>query len=114
MAATGTYKVVAGDNLSSNAARFETTLQKLATFNGIQNPDLVRPGQTPKVTGKVATPKPAPKPTGAAAITGWTVDPGDTLTAIAAATGASVAQIQKLNGIRNPNYIQAGQTLRIR
>jgi lysozyme len=47
--ASQTYTVVAGDNLSSIAARFGTTWQALAELNGIPNPDLIHPGQVLQV-----------------------------------------------------------------
>jgi hypothetical protein len=39
---------------------------------------------------------------------------GDTLSRIAARYGVSVGYLQRLNGISNPNYIWAGQLLRVR
>ena len=44
-AATGPYRVVAGDNLTKIAARFHTTVTALATANDISNPNLIRVGQ---------------------------------------------------------------------
>ena len=43
----------------------------------------------------------------------WIVESGDTLASIAAATGSTVALISELNGIDNPDSIQAGQTIEI-
>ncbi|MDE8691830.1 LysM peptidoglycan-binding domain-containing protein, partial [Faecalibacterium sp. DFI.5.82] len=40
-----TYTVVAGDTLSKNAAKYGTTYQKLAAYNGITNPNNNRVGQ---------------------------------------------------------------------
>lgn len=45
--------------------------------------------------------------------TTYTVKRGDTLSGIAAKYGTSVATLQKLNGISNPNKIYAGQKLKI-
>jgi soluble lytic murein transglycosylase-like protein len=42
-----------------------------------------------------------------------TVRPGDTLTAIAHRSGVSIAEIVRLNGLRDPNRIYAGQELRV-
>lgn len=44
----------------------------------------------------------------------YTVQPGDTLSGIAYRFGTTVAQIQKDNGITNPDLIYAGDTLKIR
>ena len=42
---TKIYTVKAGDTLSGIAARYGTTYQKLAEMNGIENPNLIYPGQ---------------------------------------------------------------------
>ena len=49
----------------------------------------------------------------ALADTTYTVSPGDTLWSIAVRHGVTVAELTAANGITNPDYIQAGQTLRI-
>ena len=43
------YVVKSGDTLSGIAARYGTTYQKLAQMNGIQNPNLIYPGQKIRV-----------------------------------------------------------------
>lgn len=43
----------------------------------------------------------------------WIVERGDTLASIAAATGTTVTAIIELNGIENPDAIQAGQEIDI-
>lgn len=43
----------------------------------------------------------------------YTIKSGDTLAAIAASFEVTVASIQELNGLENPDDIQAGQTLEI-
>lgn len=43
----------------------------------------------------------------------WIVKGGDTLGSIAAETGVTIDSIIELNGIENPDAIQAGQTLEI-
>jgi LysM repeat protein len=43
----------------------------------------------------------------------YTIKQGDTLASIAAATGVTVQSIIELNGIEDPNAIQAGQTIEI-
>lgn len=43
----------------------------------------------------------------------YTVKPGDTLSGIAQRYGTTVAKLQSLNGIANPNKIYAGQKLKI-
>ena len=48
-----TYTVVAGDNLSSIASRFNTTVEKLCRLNNISNANLIHPGQVLKIAGAV-------------------------------------------------------------
>ena len=48
---SSTYRVVAGDSLSSIAARFGTTYQNLAALNGIANANLIEVGQVLRVSG---------------------------------------------------------------
>ncbi|WP_338444396.1 N-acetylmuramoyl-L-alanine amidase [Bacillus spizizenii] len=43
----------------------------------------------------------------------YTVKKGDALSVIAQKTGASMATLQRLNGIKNPNLIKVGQVLKL-
>lgn len=56
-----TYVVKAGDNLSKIASKYGTTYQKLASYNGITNPNVIHVGQKIKIPGiqssSVWTPK---------------------------------------------------------
>ncbi len=45
------YTVVSGDTLSAIAARYGTTYQKLAAYNGIANPNIISVGQKIKIPG---------------------------------------------------------------
>ena len=66
------------------------------------------PTQTPAPAPSPA-PAPAPEPTP----TEYRVQSGDTLNLIAAKFRVSVASLQELNGISNPNLIRVGQLLKI-
>jgi murein DD-endopeptidase MepM/ murein hydrolase activator NlpD len=73
-------------------------------------------GVTPTPTARGPTPQTVtPAPTQVAAASGETesyvVRAGDTLAAIAAQFGVSVAELQRVNNITNPNLISVGQTL---
>ena len=60
--------------------------------------------------------KKAPKPPKTETKTGgatYTVKKGDALSVIAQKTGVSMATLQRLNGIKNPNFIKVGQVLRL-
>ncbi|MEV8180343.1 LysM peptidoglycan-binding domain-containing protein [Specibacter sp. NPDC078692] len=103
-ATSGTYTIKAGDSLSGIAARYGTTYTELARINGISNPDRINAGQVIKVTGGAAPAKPAT----------YTVRAGDSLSSIADANGTTWQKLAQINGLANPDYIQAGQTLRLR
>lgn len=47
-----TYTVKKGDTLSKIAAKYGTTYQKLASYNGIANPDKISVGQVLKLPTK--------------------------------------------------------------
>lgn len=61
------YTVKAGDTLSKIAAKYGTTYQKLAQYNGIANPNIIRVGQQIKI------------PSGGSATSTWTPAVGDTV-----------------------------------
>ena len=97
-----TYTVVSGDNLSSIASRFGTTVEKLCRLNNIANANLIYVGQVLKLDAVVDS------------TVYYTVKSGDTLSAIAAAHGTTYQAIANLNGISDPNKIYPEQNLRIR
>ncbi|WP_217269630.1 LysM peptidoglycan-binding domain-containing protein [Neobacillus endophyticus] len=101
-----TYVIKHGDTLSGIAAKFGTTVNALAQLNGIKNPNLIYAGQTLKI------------PSGSSSHSGvtqttYTVRPGDTLSEIAAKFGTTVNALVKLNNIKNPDHIYAGQILKL-
>ena len=96
------YTIRPGDTLSEIAARMGTTVQALAQANGIRNPDLIHAGATLSL------------PAGAATSASYTIQPGDTLSGLAARFSTSVGALMAANpGIRDSNLIHAGDTLRI-
>ena len=67
------YTVQSGDTLSQLAARFGTNSDALARASGIQNPDLIQPGQRltiPSATTSTVTQTPAMGPATTAALSG--------------------------------------------
>lgn len=98
----GTYTVKSGDTLSEIAAKHGTTVSKLQSLNGISNPNEIYVGQKLKLGGSVPTKK------------YYTIKSGDALSAIASKYKTSVLQLQKLNGIKNANKINAGQKIRVK
>ncbi|MBP5288880.1 MAG: LysM peptidoglycan-binding domain-containing protein [Clostridia bacterium] len=106
------YTVAKGDTLSGIAAKYGTTYQKLAAYNGIANPNLIHPGQKIRIPG-TGTPVPAPAPSPAPAEKVYTVVKGDTLSGIAKKYGTTYQKLAAYNGIQNPNLIHPGQKIRI-
>ncbi|MER1275456.1 N-acetylmuramoyl-L-alanine amidase [Bacillus velezensis] len=60
-----------------------------------------------------ASSSPAKTETKAGGGSTYTVKKGDTLSEIAQNEGISMATLQKLNGIKNPNFIKVGQVLKL-
>lgn len=90
-----TYVVGPGDTLGGVAARAGVSTSRLASLNGISDPNHIYPGQI------LTTDEPAK----------YTVRSGDTLSGIAARNGLSLSYLAAVNGITNPNAIYEGQTL---
>jgi murein DD-endopeptidase MepM/ murein hydrolase activator NlpD len=104
---TTVYVVQLDDTLSAIALRYETTAQALAQANGIENPDLIHPGQ------RLVIPKasPTPEPTPQEPI--HVVQRGETLYRIAVRYGTTVQALVTANNLANPNLIYRGQRLTI-
>ncbi len=103
---TITYRVKSGDTLWDIARRYNTSVSAIAQENNIPNPRLIYPGQTLRIT----TGDNAPDTDN---YTYYTVRPGDTLSHIAIRFQTTVQRLAAANGIANPNFIRAGEQLRI-
>ena len=108
--APGTYVVRAGDTLGSIAAAHGTTWQALASTNHLADPNLIYVGQVLSVG---AAPAPSYSAPAAGGGSSYTVRPGDTLGAIAAAHGTTWQALAAVNHLADPNFIYAGQVLRL-
>ncbi|PZR05019.1 MAG: hypothetical protein DI536_33215 [Archangium gephyra] len=106
-----TYTVKSGDTLSKIASQYRTTVDKLASTNGISNPNRINVGQ--KITVPDSYSAGSAKSSGGSAPKTYTVKSGDTLSKIAAKYGTTVNAIASKNGISNPNRISVGQKLTI-
>ena len=98
--------VTAGETLSAIAEDYGITPTSIVEANALANPDAIFPGEV------LALPAKGGQGSGSAAKT-VVVAPGDTLSAIAARTGTSIAALTAANGLADPNLVQAGQTLQI-
>lgn len=99
------YTVQWGDWLYAIARRFGTTVEAILALNPLPNPNYLSVGQQLKIPGSSQ-----PTPGG---YTEYVVQPGDTLYSIARRYGVTVDAIARLNGILNPWFVRAGQTLLI-
>lgn len=98
------HVVMAGETLSGIAAKYGTTVQRLAQINGISNPNFIVVGQ------KISLGNAAPAPSGGRS---YTVQKGDNLSAIAAKFGTNWATLARINGIADPSLIYPGQVIKI-
>jgi LysM repeat protein len=121
-----TYTVVAGDTLATIAARFGTTSEAIAQLNSLADPNALTLGQTLQIPGTAAAGAASGSTSGGTAASGastgsatsggtstYTVQQGDTLGSIAKRFGTTVAQIQALNNITNPDMVSVGQKLTV-
>ena len=95
------YTVKKGDTLSKIAAKYGTTWQTLASYNGIANANNISVGQKIKIPGSGTRT--------------YTVKKGDSLWAIAEkqlGDGSRYNEIKALNGLKS-NVINAGQVLKL-
>ncbi len=108
----GVQHVVArGETLFRIALRYGMTVDALAQYNGIANPNRIYAGQVLMIPDGSATAPGAP--TQPVAATGGThvVQRGEHLAVIARQYGVTAQAIAAANGIANPNLIFAGQRL---
>ncbi|KJV44258.1 lytic transglycosylase [Acinetobacter indicus] len=98
---TENYTVQRGDTLSSVAAQSKMSLADLAALNQISTNTGLRIGQTLKI------------PAGSTIPDSYTVQSGDTLTAIANRYNLSLEQIASLNGISRTTGLRTGQRLKL-
>ena len=89
-----------GDSLSSIASRYGVSWRDWHGYRS-GNPSRIYPGERVCRGGSATTAT-------------HTVHRGETLSGIAARYGTSWQHLQEMNGIRNPNRIYPGQTLRVR
>ena len=99
------YIVKRGDTLSGIASKYNTTYQALASYNGINNPNLIYVGQVVKIPNCSTNNSSEVK---------YVVKKGDTLSGIASKYNTTYQKIASDNGISNPNLIYPGQVLIIK
>lgn len=121
---SSTYTVVAGDTLQTIAARFGTTPEAIAQLNSLADPNTLTLGQKLQIPAGSSGSQGAAASSGTAASTAatsggqaagaastYTVKAGDSLGKIAQRFGTTVAELQRLNNITNPDKLTLGQKL---
>lgn len=107
------YRVLPGDTLSRIGVRFGVSVYNLQRCNGLGSSTRIFAGELlliPRGYGYFPPRYPAPIHGGAC---WYRVHWGDTLSRIARRYGTSVWYMLRINYIGNPNYIRAGQYLRV-
>jgi len=102
-----TYAVQSGDTLSALADQWGTTVEAIATTNGITNINYLFIGQELRIPGGGGGGAALATPT----TSRYTVQPGDSLWSIAFAFDTTVDELATLNGITNIGLIRIGDTL---
>lgn len=108
--AAGSYTVKSGDSLSAIAARYGMSYETLARLNNISDPNRIYVGQTLNLgtSGYTSHHYAASSSSNGGS---YTIQAGDTLSAIAARYGMSYETLARLNNISDPNRIVAGQRI---
>lgn len=105
-AVAGDVVVRPGETLSEIADRYGMSVTRLIQLNAIRDPDHLEAGTTLKIPGSSR-----------AALTGGggsiTVREGETLSEIADRHGMSLTRLMQINGIDNPDHVEAGMRLKL-
>ncbi len=101
------HRVLPGDTLSGIAEFYDVAIDELLALNEIANPNSLVAGQRLLLPPDARLPASQPKPPT------YTVQPGDTLSAIAVRFGVSIIDLLDVNNLDDPNSIFVGQSLRI-
>ena len=110
--APSTYRVVAGDTVSSIAGRYGLATASVLAMNGLGWKSVIFPGQILQLAKNGGTPLNSAPP--AASNTGrYTIVAGDTVGKIAAKFGLATKTVLSANGLSVSSIIYPGQTLAI-
>ena len=107
------HRVRKNQTLSLIAQRYGTSVRALMRANGIRRANRIRAGQRLTIPGEGMTGKSSTGRVGRSGAIRHRVERGQTLSAIAQLYDTSPRAIARINAIRNPGRIMAGQLLKI-
>jgi len=96
----GTHAVQKGDTLTDIAAATGVPVDRLVELNDVEGPDRITAGQVLRLTAAPSSGR-------------YYVQPGDTLSGVAAANSIPTAQLAALNALPDPDLLLAGQVLEL-
>ncbi len=102
-ATAATITVRSGETLSEIADRYGVSTRQLMRLNGLRDSDYIEAGSRLEIPGPRVSAGPGRH----------RVQPGDTLDDIAARYRVSSRDLMLVNGLRNANHVEAGQTLKL-
>lgn len=102
-----THRVLPGDTLSAIAEFYDVAIDELLELNEIADPNSLVAGQRLRLPPDARLPASQPMPPT------YTVQPGDTLSAIAVRFGVSIIDLLDVNNLDDPNSIFVRQSLRL-
>lgn len=113
----GSYVVQPGDTLAAIAARAGMSMAELAAANGLDPNGVLLAGSVLRFSGSGTVVPVSTHPVNSSTATvgggSYVVQPGDTLTAVAARAGISVAELAAANGIDPNGVLLAGSVIRV-
>lgn len=106
------YTVQAGDSLILIALKYNLRLADIIVANDLVNPSLIFPGQKLILPGLSAPPAPSNEQPALRA-NSHIVQPGETISLIAAGYGLTVEDLVRVNNLTDVNVLEVGQALRL-
>ncbi len=106
------YTVLTGDTVSAIAGRFGLDVRQVLDANNLGAASLIHPGQTLRLTDSGSSPA-GPAALAPSAAAEYTVQAGDTISAIAAAHSLSVSEVLTLNNLSPASIIRPGQSINL-
>lgn len=100
------YRVVEGDTVSDISARYGLSTASVLALNGLSWKSMIFPGQVLSLKASASPSMPSEVP-----LTRYTIESGDTISAIAARHDIAVDTILSANGLGRDSVIFPGQTL---